>query len=218
VSTPGTVIDGLDINGTLTINASNVTVRNTRVSSGAFWVVTVKDGLTGVKFDHVTVAGAGLQGSEGTSGVVGPGSFNAVAVSGVENGFVPGTGATITGSYVHDLYAPGSPHYDGIQIDGGVSNITITGSTIVNNQTQTSAVMVDNYFGPATNIVVNNNHLVGGGYTVYADGNFNSDPVSVAYTNNRLGKGSYGTSLRRGATTTVTWSGNTDDKSGAAIN
>lgn len=215
VSTPGAVVNGLDINGTLTIAAPNVTVKNTRISASAFWVVTIKDNATGARFDHVTVDGHGMQGAEGTSGVVGPGTFAAVDVSGVENGFVPGTGSTITDSYVHGLSAPGAPHYDGIQIDGGVRNITVSGNTIVNNQGQTSAVMVDNYFGAATGIVVTNNHLVGGDYTVYADASFNNNPVSVTYAHNRMGKGVYGYSLLRGAD--VTWSGNTDDRSAARL-
>lgn len=217
VNTDGAVIDGLDISGTLTVNASNVTVKNTRVRSGsAFWVVSVKGGATNVKFDHVTVAGGGTSGTEGASGVVGPGTFNAVDVSQVENGFVPGNGSVISDSYVHDLWAPGSPHYDGVQIDGNVNGVQITGSTISNNQTQTSAIMVDNYDGPATNIVVDGNRLVGGGYTVYADGSFSSSSqISVAYTNNRISGGYYGADLLRDSN--VTWSGNVDDKTGAAI-
>jgi len=217
ITTPGATVNGLDIKGTLTIKANNVTVRNTRVTSGtAYNVVTVADGATGVTLDHVTINGTGLNGTAGANGTYGPGTYNAVEVTGVENGFVPSSGATITNSWVHHLASPGSPHYDGVQIDGARSNITLTNSTIdLSDQTQTSAVMVDNYFGAATNIVVSGNRLLGAGYTVYADGQFNNSPLTVTYANNRIGQGRWGYSLRRGAT--VTWSGNTDDKTGQPI-
>jgi len=217
VSKPGTVIDGLDINGTLTIAANNVTVKNTRVTSGnAYNIVKVDDSATGVTFDHVTVDGKGMNGTEGANGIYGPGTYNAVAVSGVENGFVPSSGATITGSWVHNLASPGSPHYDGIQIDGARSNITVKNSTVdLTGLTQTSAVMVDNYFGAATNITITGNRLLGAGYTVYADGQFNSNPITVTYANNRIGKGQWGYALLRSST--VSWSGNTDARSGHAL-
>ncbi|MCA1983043.1 hypothetical protein [Nocardioides nematodiphilus] len=217
VTTPGTVVKGLDINGTLTIAANNVTVKNTRVTSGsAYNIVKVDDSATGVTLDHVTVDGKGMNGTEGANGVYGPGTYNAVAVSGVENGFVPSSGATITGSWVHNLASPGSPHYDGIQIDGARSNITVKNSTVdLTGLTQTSAVMVDNYFGPATNINITGNRLLGAGYTVYADGQFNSNPITVTYANNRIGKGQWGYSLLRSAS--VRWSGNTDARSGHAL-
>jgi hypothetical protein len=217
VSTPGTVINGLDINGTLTINANNVTVKNTRVTGSSYNIVRVADNATGVTLDHVTINGKGLNGTEGSNGTYGPGTYNAVDVSGVENGFVPSTGATITNSYVHDLDAPGSPHFDGIQIDGDRSNITVKNSTVdLTDKTQTSAVMVDNGFGPATNIVITGNRLLGAGYTVYADGQFNNNAITVTYANNHIAKGEWGYDLLRNAQ--VTWTGNTDDKTGQPAN
>ncbi len=39
-----------------------------------------------------------------------------------------------------------------------------------------SAVMIDNYFGPISNITVDNNLLVGGGDTIYVDGQGNASP------------------------------------------
>lgn len=217
VSTPGTVINGLDINGTLTINANNVTVKNTRVTSGdAYNIVKVADTATGVTLDHVTIDGKGMNGTEGANGVYGPGTYNAVAVTGVENGFVPSSGATITSSWVHNLASPGSPHYDGIQIDGARSDITVKNSTVdLTGLTQTSAVMVDNYFGPATDITITGNRLLGAGYTVYADGQFNSNPITVTYANNRIGKGQWGYALLRNST--VQWSGNADARTGNTI-
>ncbi|MGY4343621.1 hypothetical protein ACVWXM_000085 [Bradyrhizobium sp. GM7.3] len=112
----------------------------------------------------------------------------------VENGFsIAGNNTVIKDNYVHDLNASGSPHYDGIQIDGNVSGVTLSHNTIINDHNQTSAVMIDNYFGPISNIQVDNNLLVGGGYTVYSDGQFTGGSITgVSFTNNHLASGGFG--------------------------
>lgn len=216
VDEPGAVVEGLDIDGTLTIRASDVTVRNTRVHGSAFQLVKVEDGATGVVLHRLEVDGEGRE--EGASGIVGGSpTITRTRVTGVENGFVPGTGTRIRHSYVHGLAAPGSPHYDGIQIDGDVRDISVTGSTVdVTDHGQTSAVMVDNYFGPSTGVVIDGNLLMGGGFTVYADGAFSgSDEITVSYTDNRMVAGHYGYSLVRGAD--VDWAGNVIDATGAPV-
>jgi hypothetical protein len=117
---------------------------------------------------------------------------------------------------VHDLRASGSPHYDGIQIDGGVSNVVIEHNTIINSYNQTSAVMIDNWAGAISNITVNNNLLIGGGYTVYSDGQFRDDAiVGVAFTNNFLRKGYFG--YHSFVRNTPVWRGNVDEQTGQAL-
>jgi hypothetical protein len=71
--------------------------------------------------------------------------------------------------------------------------LNIQHNTIINQQDQTDAIMIDNYFGAVNNVTVNNNYLSGGSYTVYSDGQFNSNPITnVSFTNNVIGKGGYG--------------------------
>ncbi|WP_134742389.1 hypothetical protein [Nocardioides sp. 503] len=219
VTRPGTVIDGLDIRGTLTIKAPRVVVRNTRIRGAGFWVVTVDKAASGVVLQDVEVDGLGTRGVAGSSGIVG-GSPTIIGarVTGVENGLVPGSGTRIRRSYVHGLASPGAPHYDGIQIDGGVKDISVTASTIdVSDQTQTSAVMIDNYFGAVSDVSVTRNLLMGGGFTVYADGAFSdSDGIeTVTYARNRLVRGYYGYHLVRNAR--VRWAGNVVDRTGSPV-
>jgi hypothetical protein len=217
VDNPGTVIEGLDIDGTLTIRASDVTVRNTRVHGSAFQLVRVENGAARVVISRVDVDGNGA--GEGSSGIVG-GSPRIVRtrVTGVENGFVPGSGTRIVRSYVHGLAAQGAPHYDGIQIDGGVHDIVMSRNTIdASDHTQTSAVMVDNYFGPVADVTITDNLLMGGGYTVYADGTFSNrdDIQGVTYSHNRMVRGYYGYSLVRNAA--VAWTRNVVDATGSPV-
>lgn len=217
VTQSGTVIDAMDLRGTLTINASNVTVKRTKVTSGGWNVIKVSPSAKNVVIEDVTVVGLGMSGSENSFGIYGPATVRRANISGVENGVVPGSGSLITGSYIHSFAAPGSPHYDGIQIDGGLQDITVEYTTINLAHGQTAAVMVDNYFGAISNIKVTNNRLLGGGYTVYADGQFSTTAkiVGVTFANNRIGGGTYGPSLIRNAE--VTWTGNVNDSTGKAI-
>ena len=53
--------------------------------------------------------------------------------------------------------------------------------------------MIDNYFGPVSNIVVTNNYLAGGAYTVYSDGQFNGGEITgVEFSYNRMERGEFG--------------------------
>jgi hypothetical protein len=133
-------------------------------------------------------------GTEGSHGIMGPALVLRCDISGVENGITPGTGSILKDNYIHDLQAPGDdPHYDAIQIDGGLSDILIEHNTMLGVPNQTSAVMIDNYFGPVSNITVTKNYLAGGAYTVYSDGQFlNGDITGVEFSYNRMEMGLYG--------------------------
>ena len=194
INTPGAVISGLDIHGTVYINVPNVTLINCQITHAYYYQVKIAQQLTGVTVQNCTINGAGT-GNDGSNGIQGTGTFLNNNIYNVENGIaVDGSGPTvIQGTYIHDLKASGAPHYDGIQIDGGLSNITITHNTVINSNTQTSAVMIDNYYGSISNVQVDNNLLVGGGYTIYVDGQFGSSSITgVSITNNHMGAGRWG--------------------------
>ncbi|MRK00829.1 hypothetical protein GEV27_04775 [Aeromicrobium sp. S22] len=215
ITKDGTVIDGRDISGNIWIDADDVTIKNSRVAGGGFSVIQVKSGSKNVTITDVEIDGMGVQ--AGAMGIMGPATVTGADISGVENGLTPGSGSVLKGNYVHDLKSPGSPHYDGIQIDGGLSNITVTGNYVdLHEHSQTSAVMIDNYFGPISNIKVDGNRLIGGGYTVYSDGQFSGGPITgVSFTNNQLGKGRYGYASIVG--NDPVWSGNVDVETGETV-
>lgn len=217
ITTAGTVVDGVDIKGSIYISASDVTIKNSKVAGSAYAAIQIAEGTKNVRIENVDVDGLGMSGSAGSAGIAGPADVVGTDIKGVENGIVPGSGSTLTGNYIHNLVSPGAPHYDGIQIDGGLSNIVIKKNTIdLDEHSQTSAVMIDNYFGPISNIDVDGNILLGGGYTVYSDGQFSGGSISgVSFTNNQLGKGQFGyASIQNN---TVEWSGNVDESSGQAV-
>ncbi len=205
----GTTVSNLDIRGTVTIKAPNVTLKNSRVTSPSFYTINITGPGDGVTIQDCTIDGTGT-GNEGSIAINGPGTFLRNNIFNVENGFAAGSDTLIQDNYVHDLLASGAPHYDGIQIDGGQHNVVIRHNTIINSHNQTSAVMIDNWAGAVSNVVVDNNILVGGGYTIYVDAQFNSSPITgVVITNNRMGSGGFGiVNFNR---TRPVYTGNTND-------
>lgn len=211
VTQANAVISGLDIHGTVKINAPNVTLVNCRIMAANLSVVQIAQGVTGTVVKNSEINGVG-SGNDGSNGINGEGEFIGNNIYNVENGVNVTGPSVIRDNYIHDLLASGSPHYDGIQIDGG-HDVTISHNTVINSHNQTSAIMIDNYFSPISNINVDNNFLAGGGYTVYSDGRFKGGPVGgVSFTNNRMGKGRWG--YRAFEKNTPVWRGNVDQKTG----
>ena len=215
LSTAGQVVSGLDISGNVLITASNVTLQRSRITGGSWNIIQISGSATNVTIQDVEINGTGSL--EGANGIHGTATVLRTNIYGVENGIVPGSNSVIRDNYIHGLKAPGSSHYDGIQIDGGQNNVRITHNYIdLHEWTQTSTVMIDNYFGAISNIAVDDNLLIGAGYTVYSDGRFNSSTISgVSFTNNRLGKGYWGFASINGPR--PVWTGNVDATSGTAI-
>jgi hypothetical protein len=195
IDTPGAVIEGLDIKGSVIIDAPNVTLKNCKVTNGGNNVVLVKPGITGTVIKNCEIDNL----SAGGQCIAGQGTFLANNIHDCADGIdVRGDNTVIQDNFIHRLNGTADSHLDGIQADGGFSNLTINHNTVINEQNQTSAVMLDNYWGPIDAVAITNNLLVGGGYTVYinevAKGQAGGGPVTnVTVTNNRIGRGFWGT-------------------------
>ena len=198
IAVAGTTISGLDIQGGVTVNADNVTIETSRISAKAWAVIKIDPHRTGIVVRDCSIdgLGAGPDGN-GNQGIMGQGTFQRNNIFNVENGIVlTGKDNLIEGNFIHDLNAGGAPHYDGIQIDGGISDTVIRHNTIINSHGAAGAIMIDNEFGPVSNIVIERNLLAGGSYTIYSDGKFNDNPISnISITDNHIGSGQYGPTL-----------------------
>lgn len=192
VTLDNAIIRNVEIRGDVTIDADNVSMSNVRViSTTEDTALRVKDGADGFILQDSEIDGGGAT----ATAINGYGMFLRNNIHGAENGINVTGPSLIKGNYIHGLKNKnGSPHYDGIQVDGG-RDVQIVGNTIINEHTQTAAVMLDNYFRGLSNITVEGNRLVGGGYTVYIDGRFNGGAVidaSIKIINNQVGGGFYG--------------------------
>jgi Right handed beta helix region len=212
INVTGTAISGLDIHGGVLINADNVTIEMSRIAANEWAVIKIGPSRTGVVVRDCTIDGMGAApDGTGNQGIMGQGTFLRNNISNVENGIViTGNNNVIEDNFIHDLNAGGKPHYDGIQIDGGISDVMIRHNTIINAHGAAGAIMIDNEFGPVSNVVIENNLLAGGSYTIYSDAKFNSNPITdVSITNNHIAAGQYGPVLFRG--NTPAYAGNSRD-------
>lgn len=192
VTRSGTVLSGLDIRGQVLIRAENVTLQNCRITyPGGYAAVRITPGLKGTVVQNCEINGSG----KSLQGIAGGGTFRRNNIYGVENGInvedeVP---TYIEGNYIHGFKAEPDPHYDGIQIFGSNSNVTVERNTIAIEHASTGAVYVSNTFGPISNVRIHNNYLSGGSMPIYFDGSKSEHPMTgVSFTNNYVRRGYWG--------------------------
>lgn len=194
ISSANVKIEGLNIRGPVVINAPKVTMRNCKVTARGASVVLVKPGIADVTIENCEIDNQG----SGGQGISGQGVFLRNNIHDCTDGIdVRGNDTIIQDNFIHNMRGTPDSHLDGIQADGNFSNLTIIHNTVINEQNQTSAVMLDNYWGPIDRVVIENNLLIGGGYTVYinevAKGQAGGGPVTnVRFVNNRLIRGYWG--------------------------
>ncbi|MEX0887585.1 MAG: right-handed parallel beta-helix repeat-containing protein, partial [Phycisphaeraceae bacterium] len=186
ITTDGMVIENMYITGGLNIKANNVTVRNTYIDAGTppagpFYGINASFGYTGTLIEDVTVIGGRSKSVYGGNMTV-----RRVNLSGGLDTLHVQSNVLVEDSYLHDLFQLPGSHNDGIQSTGG-SNVTIRGNTIqALYQQQTSAIIIQSNFSPVDNVLIENNFLSGGTYTVYVrdKGNGHGVPTNVVIRDN----------------------------------
>ena len=213
VTKSGTVLSGLDINGSVYVAAgvTNVTIENCRITTSAHAAIQ-SDGSGSITVSNCEINGLGK--TAGSYGIDASGNFINNDIYGFENGISPGSNSVVKGNYIHDLQAGGSdPHYDGIALHGGQSNVLIEGNTVIGRDN--ADVFITDDFGSISNVTVTDNYLgvslSGTGpnvsypvYTVYIDGRKDGGSITgISVTDNYVEKGLYGSIEIQSASTTV---------------
>jgi hypothetical protein len=193
ITTNGTVINALEITGTVTVAADNVTIKNSKITatkggSGTYAVI-LNNGADNFTIEHTEVTGpasetAGLQSAVwnhyGNPGVYaksdyfhhcadcweGPGVF--------ENDFML-VDASYTGSHNEDIYVCGA-------------KVDVEHSTLYNTVHQTATVFGDTAGCGGNTFEIHNSLLAGGGYMLYPQGNATSSVGTMNITGNRLAR------------------------------
>jgi hypothetical protein len=176
ITTPNITIDGKDL-GCLTVNAANVTIRNSRIHGQCYFAI--RSNSVGLVVQDSEIS---CENSTGT-GVGGKGFVvQRSEISGCENGFSMDADATVADSFIHAMYLATGGHTDGIQVYSGASNIGILHNTIFNEDDGgTSAIISD--ASNLTNVNIQGNLMAGGAFTLYCP-----TKMSGAVTNNRISK------------------------------
>jgi hypothetical protein len=178
----GTVIQNLDLDGDIRVEANNVTVRNVRITnagrhSTTYWGIVQWMGHSGLDVEHVTIIGSGTtQLQVGVASLGGVVTVRWCDIGGISKKGVNTQQGVVEDNYLHDphYYASETGEVDMVRVDGGpVSGTTLTvrHNTIFNQLNATSAIAIySNPGNPCHDITVADNLLGGGGYTIYAGG------------------------------------------------
>lgn len=170
----GATIRALDVAGSITVAARNVTIKNVRITasggSGA-WGIFINQGATGTTIEHSTIRGA----RAGQPGSIESAVWNHYnePVTATRDYFYhcadcwEGSGK-ITHTYmVANGSFPGA-HYEDIYDGGGSQgSLVVDHNTLLNPHPQTATVFASVDFGNQNTLRITRNLLAGGGYLVY---------------------------------------------------
>jgi hypothetical protein len=206
-TTNGQVIQNRDIKGSVYVRASNVVIKNCKIhGNGTGNGVEVNSGNVTVQDTEIYNFENGIAYTDWTALRV-----NIHSTTG--DGVKIGSNTLLQDSWLHD-FTPGSgSHTDGAQMQDGSVNVVIRHNTITipYNGPGNGAIYIQPIFGPSTNgpVMIEDNYLSGGGFTVYIIGGANAGGYTVSnitVRNNKFGhEHEYGASR---VTVPVTWTNN----------
>lgn len=230
ITTPGTVIDKMDIHGFVVINAANVTIKRSIIRGGTTTTnrallkisdsnasnFLVEDTTIVPEFPDVHLDGVKVSKS---------GTFRQVDVSGTVDGIVVfGDNVNVVNSWLHGFvrYASdpnqggGPSHDDAMMVQAG-TGVTITNSTL--EGASNSAVMITQDAGITKNLSISNNWLDNGACTLNY-GNGGAYKTGMVANNNRFGRHQTNAGcaiIRRTSSSDLVPLGNVWDDNGAPI-
>jgi len=205
VEKAGQVVEGLDITGEINVAASNVVIKNTKITGGRGagnndWVVIMRPGA-----DNLTIVDSEITTPQGSAQDIacvfnisnGTLTIERANIHGCSAGISSG-GGVVRDSYVHDLsQIRGLSHNVGIASNGG-GGMTIEHNTVFNQFKQTSAISFYQDFSAQKDNFVHDNLLAGGGYCIYGGAGDRGPTSNIRILDNRLSRryfqncGSYG--------------------------
>lgn len=170
VTTPGAVVQNLEVHGKLNIKADDVTVRNVRVIGEGDWAVIQTAEASGAVIEDCEISGDGVVKAQwGVLNQGGDITIRRVNIHTVSNSIGTSHGL-IEDSYMHDFKEFPGDHVTGPQAGGGPAeglSLTIRHNTILNQLSQTSAISIYQDFSRAHDVLIENNLLGGGSYAIY---------------------------------------------------
>ncbi len=236
VTTPGAVIDGLDIDMCVSVMADNVTIQRSRIRCDGYYVVKAADLPTtyrGLSLIDDELDGLGNPASESIAVMATEGAhYLRLNVHGMpSSGPRLATDNLMEDSWLHDFACASPLHQAGTSANDGGSNIVVRHNTIdidPSGGCATAAFELALDFGTYNGVTVEKNLLNGGNYCAYAGINVPgaSYPAAsnVSFLSNVFGRkyspdcGAFGPIVEWGNGAGNTWSGNTWGPGAAADN
>lgn len=195
VNTPGAVLENVELTAGISIEASNVTVRNVRViQPGDGFGIAIR------RAANTLIENSEIAGPDGGSNrllvaikdIYGDSSGTRVLRNDIWN---VSTGVQIYGgliqdNYIHDLGYKAGDHTNGTTDNGGSrEQLILRHNTVFNPHDQTDAISLFQDFGLQTNRIIDSNLVAGGGYSIYGGANAGAPvPTGIQITNNRFAR------------------------------
>ena len=186
VEEDGAVIEGLDIEGMVTILADDVTIRNCRIRSSDYYPIRYFDeGNTGLVVEDSEIEGL----SEDVTAAISFENYTArrLNVHGSADGFKANANVLIEDCWVHDLGNYPEQHNDGVQSTGG-RGVTIRHSDL--SGASNAAVQTGDEGVATEDLLIECSWLSGGGYTLNIRGSGDTVPRNTRILNNRFARDS----------------------------
>ena len=184
------MIEGREVSGSITVNADDVTIRNSRIvasASGGGSCAICAGSHTGLRVIDSTISGRGT-GSQTAEAAIRDYGSATIEGSGLSlcNECIQGGSITVKDSYVvvSSIYA--GAHAEDIYICS--DTVDVEHSTLLNEQNQTATVFGDTICGAGNDFVVTDSLLAGGGYVLYPQANSSSAVGSTRIVGNRFGR------------------------------
>lgn len=193
ISQDGAKVSGKKFTGRVTIDGDNVELFNCEIYTGDWWGLVING--RNAKVHHCYIHSDATNGNSGINLCGDGAAITYNKFRGWENCVnFAADDWTFEWNDCDMLKGNSDSHYDTIQADGGFGNGFIRHNRMICNHGQTSACMIDNYFGNIHDITCEDNFFDGGGYTVYLDGSFkgSGQNSNIKYLNNVMGRGYYG--------------------------
>jgi hypothetical protein len=183
VTTDGAVIEKLDITGSITVLANNVTIRKVRLTSGDYYPIRYFDNNnTGLLVEDSEIIG--LSGDVTSAIAFQHYTARRLNIHGMADGLKADADVLIEDCWIHNLSNGPTEHNDGVQSTGG-KGVTIRHNNI--SGASNATVQTGDESGAATeDMIIENNLLSGGGYTLNIRGTGATVPKNTCVINNRF--------------------------------
>ena len=232
ITKSGTVLDGVDITGSIVIAANNVTIRRSRIQSTTDWyAVRQYSQFHGLKLSYVEVtarpgAVPDQALSAGTNAVL-----DHVYIHGMQRGVYVTSGMSITNSYLDDFINNSDSHAQAILALGNARHVKIVNNVLgCGTNMCTAALSVFPEQGANSDWLIDSNVLNGGSFAVYlgySPQNGEHPNTNIRFTNNVFGTkywptaGQYGPVASWSNVASNTWANNSwftdDDRDGFPV-
>ncbi|MCW2912019.1 MAG: hypothetical protein JWN52_87 [Actinomycetia bacterium] len=222
----GTVIDGLEVQTEINIEANNVTVRNSHVIGAGEWSIIQRKGFSGLRVENTEINGDGKH--QAQFGILNFGGMLTVRRSYIHT---VSDGIGTDQGLIEDSVILGPKEFPKDHIAAIASNdgpapgmtLVIRHNVLFNPLGQTSAVSIYQDFGRAHDVTLDNNLMAGGGYTLYAGKGKYGQSTNIKITRNAFSNryfknsGAFGPVVSFEPGPGNVWSGNVWAESGKPV-